>query len=240
MKGNLYQHIKIRHAYDFSLCFPHEFLMSFWIVYKYAMRLSWMRHEILFFPRSCWVGIALYFTTTAKVFWHLSWEVYESKDRTRYSCGGRVCAEHRRAWYPDDIEDFSFRWGCIHEYPFVLMFDFVGVVFCCKSAQVVTNLQQTCSDAVATTCQQDVFALLVPSLLTTCYEVIELNRLVTSCSNNLLSSFNSTLCQKIVSDNLVATWQNNSIVTTCWQACYKPVVNTSCRQVVSDNLVATW
>ena len=85
------------------------------------------------------------------------------------------------------------------------MFDFVGVVFCCKSAQVVTNLQQTCSDAVATTCQQDVFALLVPSLLTTCYEVIELNRLVTSCSNNLLSSFNSTLCQKIVSDNLVAT-----------------------------------
>jgi hypothetical protein len=29
MKGNLYQHIKIRHAYDFSLCFPHELLMSF-------------------------------------------------------------------------------------------------------------------------------------------------------------------------------------------------------------------
>jgi hypothetical protein len=26
MKGNLYQHIKIRHAYDFSLCFPHELL----------------------------------------------------------------------------------------------------------------------------------------------------------------------------------------------------------------------
>jgi hypothetical protein len=33
MKGNLYQHIKIRHAYDFSLCFPHELLMSFWIFY---------------------------------------------------------------------------------------------------------------------------------------------------------------------------------------------------------------
>jgi hypothetical protein len=32
MKGNLYQHIKIRHAYDFSLCFPHELLMSFWII----------------------------------------------------------------------------------------------------------------------------------------------------------------------------------------------------------------
>jgi BTB/POZ domain-containing protein 7 len=37
-----------------------------------------------------------------------------------------------------------------------------------KNAQVVTNLQQTCSNAVPTTCQQDVFALLVPSLLTSC------------------------------------------------------------------------
>jgi hypothetical protein len=35
-----------------------------------------------------------------------------------------------------------------------------------KNAQVVTNLQQTGSNAVPTTCQQDVFALLVPSLLT--------------------------------------------------------------------------
>jgi hypothetical protein len=68
-----------------------------------------------------------------------------------------------------------------------------------------TNLQQTCSNAVPTTCQQDVFALLVPSLLTTCYKVVELSRLVTSCSNNLLSSCNSTICQQVVSDNLVAT-----------------------------------
>jgi hypothetical protein len=77
-----------------------------------------------------------------------------------------------------------------------------------------SNLQQTCSNAVPTTCQQDVFALLVPSLstqvvnglLTTCYKVVELNRLVTSCSNNyLLSSCNSTICQQVVSDNLVAT-----------------------------------
>ena len=64
-----------------------------------------------------------------------------------------------------------------------------------KNAQVVTNLQQTCSNAVPTTCQQDVFALLVPSLLTSCQrlvdnllQVVELNRLVTSCFNNLLSS----------------------------------------------------
>jgi hypothetical protein len=78
-----------------------------------------------------------------------------------------------------------------------------------RNAQVVTNLQQTCcsnSNAVPTTCQQDVFALLVPSLLTTCYKVVELNGLVTSCSNNLLSSCNSTTCQQVASDNLVATW----------------------------------
>ena len=160
-----------------------------------------------------------------------------------------------------------------------------------ENAQVVTNLQQICSNAcvttgcvrtacsqlvdnllqgcwaqqtcssllttyykvvelnrlVPTTCQQDVFALLVPSLLTTyykvvelnrlvpmlfqqlvnrmcshclfpacwqvvngllttCYKVVQFNRLVTSCSNNLLSSCNSTTCQQVVSDKLVATW----------------------------------
>jgi 3-methyladenine DNA glycosylase Tag len=37
-----------------------------------------------------------------------------------------------------------------------------------KNAQVVTNLQQTCSNAVPTTCQQDVFALLVDKLPTAC------------------------------------------------------------------------
>jgi hypothetical protein len=73
------------------------------------------------------------------------------------------------------------------------------------NAQVATNLQRTCSNAVPTTCQQDVLALLVPSLFATCYKVVELNRLVTSCSNNLLSSCNSTICQQVVSDNLVAT-----------------------------------
>jgi hypothetical protein len=42
-----------------------------------------------------------------------------------------------------------------------------------KNAQVVTNLQQTCSNAVPTTCQQDVFALLVPSLLTSCRRLVD-------------------------------------------------------------------
>jgi hypothetical protein len=43
-----------------------------------------------------------------------------------------------------------------------------------KNARVVTNLQQTCSNAVPTTsCQQDVFALLVPSLLTSCQRLVD-------------------------------------------------------------------
>jgi hypothetical protein len=42
-----------------------------------------------------------------------------------------------------------------------------------KNAQVVTNLQQTCNKVVPTTCQQDVFALLVPNLLRrACYGLL--------------------------------------------------------------------
>jgi hypothetical protein len=37
-----------------------------------------------------------------------------------------------------------------------------------KNVQLVTNLQQTCSNVVSTTCHQDVFTLLVLSLLTSC------------------------------------------------------------------------
>jgi hypothetical protein len=46
-------------------------------------------------------------------------------------------------------------------------------VYTRKNAQVVTSLQQTCSNAVPTTCQRDVFALLVPSLLTSCQRLVD-------------------------------------------------------------------
>ena len=52
-------------------------------------------------------------------------------------------------------------------------------VYLREKAQVVTNLQQTCSNAVPTTCQQDVFALLVPSLLTSCQRLVD--NLLHSC-----------------------------------------------------------
>ena len=44
----------------------------------------------------------------------------------------------------------------------------LGLIYTRKNAQVVTNLQKTCSNAVPTTCQQDVFARLVDKLSTAC------------------------------------------------------------------------
>jgi hypothetical protein len=79
--------------------------------------------------------------------------------------------------------------------------------YTCKNAQVVTNLQQICSNAVPTTCQHDVFALLVPQLVDNLLQGCWAQQtFVTSCSNNLSSSYNSSICQQVVSDNLVAIW----------------------------------
>ena len=73
-----------------------------------------------------------------------------------------------------------------------------------KNAQLVTNLQQTCSKLVGTNLLQDLFARLVPacwqvatSLQQTCCKLDELNSLVTSCSNNLLSCCNQQLVNKL-------------------------------------------
>ena len=61
-----------------------------------------------------------------------------------------------------------------------------------KNTQVVTNLQQTCSNVVPTTCQQDVFALLVPSLLTTCQRLVD---------NLLQSCWAQQTCYKLFQQN---------------------------------------
>jgi hypothetical protein len=106
-----------------------------------------------------------------------------------------------------------------------------------KKRTSCNKLQQTCSNAVSTTCQQDVFALLVPSLLTSClvdnllqgcwaqqtYHKLFQQLVIVLQFNNL-----STSCEWQICSNLI----NNSIITTFWQACYKPVANTSCWQVV--------
>jgi hypothetical protein len=78
------------------------------------------------------------------------------------------------------------------------------------------KLQQTCSRLVAMLFQQLVNRMcshcLLPAcwqVVTTWYKVVELNRLVTSCSNNLLSSCNSTICQQVVT----CEWQPCSNLT---------------------------
>ena len=88
-----------------------------------------------------------------------------------------------------------------------------------------------CSHWLSQACWQ-----VATSLQQTCYKLDELNSLVTSCSNNLLSGCKSTTCQQVVSHKLGTTWQNNSIATnllTCLlQARYKLVASTTCWQVV--------
>ena len=107
---------------------------------------------------------------------------------------------------------------------------------CYKSAAgllqlVSTNLQQTCSKAVATTCQHCLFALLTPSLLTTWYKVVEPDILVTSCSSNLLSSCNSTSCEGQVCSNLIKYIITllQLVDTGLLQACCKHILLTSCK-----------
>ena len=72
--------------------------------------------------------------------------------------------------------------------------------------QMVTNLQQTCSNTVPTACQQDVFALLVPSLLTSCQRLVDkfATRLLSSTDLLQVVSYCPAI-QQVVSDNLVAT-----------------------------------
>jgi hypothetical protein len=79
-----------------------------------------------------------------------------------------------------------------------------------KNAQVVTNLHQTCSNAVPTTCQQDTFVLLVPSLLTSCQRLVD---------NLLQGCWVQQTCYKLF-QQLVIVLQLNNLSTSCeWQAC---------------------
>jgi hypothetical protein len=112
-----------------------------------------------------------------------------------------------------------------------------------KNAQVVTNLQQICSNAVPTTCHQDTFAVLVPTWLVTrirshcwfpsCSQVVNallrscwLNRLVTSCGSNNLLLF----------QQLVIRIRSHCWFPSCWQVVTKLLTQhlvTSC----SNNLL---
>ena len=83
------------------------------------------------------------------------------------------------------------------------------------------------SNVVPTTCQQDVFALLVPSLMTvqvlngllaTCCKVADLNRLVTSRSNNLLyiCSRVSLTSQNVIENGAFRSERHLSVSLMSW------------------------
>ena len=113
-----------------------------------------------------------------------------------------------------------------------------------KNAQLVTNLQKTCSKSAATTCWQDVLALVVPSLLTscykatslqqTCYKLDELNSLVTIqvVPTTCYQVASQQLVNKLWVTNLVQLDKITALLQTFWQACYKLVASTTCWQVV--------
>ena len=80
-------------------------------------------------------------------------------------------------------------------------------VFTRKNAQVVT----TCSNAVLTTCQQDVLALLVPSLLTSCQRFVG--------GNLLQGCWAQQTCCKLF-QQLIIVLQFHNVSTSCeWQPC---------------------
>jgi hypothetical protein len=94
------------------------------------------------------------------------------------------------------IRVIKMSWISLKTTEFSLVFFFSLTNLYCKL--VATLFQQL-------VIMEDVFALLVSSMLASCYKVVELNVLVTSCSDNLLSFCNSTTCQQVLSDNLVAS-----------------------------------
>jgi hypothetical protein len=97
-----------------------------------------------------------------------------------------------------------------------------------KNAQVVTNLQQTCSNAVPTTCQQVVFSLLVPSLLASCQRLVD-NLLQACCRAQ-------QTCHKLF-QQLVFVLQFNNLSTSCPSYTipdsYRSDINLRCFPVLS-------
>jgi hypothetical protein len=76
------------------------------------------------------------------------------------------------------------------------------LLFCMNVVLVGFDLQQTCSNAVPTTCQQNVFALLVPSLLTSCQWLVD-NLLTRLLSSTDLLQVVSTSCYRPVIQQFV-------------------------------------
>ena len=115
------------------------------------------------------------------------------------------------------------------------------VAYTRKNGQLVTNIQQSCTIAAGSNnFYQDVLALLVASLLTTCvcfrvcFRVFKVNRFNASCSHNLLSSSDLQLLNKL----LVTALEQLKKMTNCYNlltlsslvhGCYEHMLLTSCK-----------
>jgi hypothetical protein len=107
-----------------------------------------------------------------------------------------------------------------------------------KSAQVVTNLQQTYSNAVPTICQQDVFALLVATAcwqlatrllnLTDLFQQDKLFQqlVIVLQFNNLSTSWEWQPCS-----NLMKQQHCYNLLTSLLQACCEHILLSSCETV---------
>jgi hypothetical protein len=101
------------------------------------------------------------------------------------------------------------------------------------NAQVVTNLQRTCSNVVPTTCQQDVFALLVPSLLTSCQQLVGNLKQGYWTQQTCYKLFQQLVIvlqfdNKMCSHNLTTRCVRNRLVASLSTSCNNAVILSSC------------
>ena len=109
-----------------------------------------------------------------------------------------------------------------------------------KNAQLVTNLQQTCSKLVGTSLLQDLFALLVPSLLTSCYKSAA-DLLQAWWTQQPCYKFVPTTCYRAASQQLVnMLWVTDLVqldkITALLQLVEKLVASTTCWQDVRSSM----
>ena len=98
------------------------------------------------------------------------------------------------------------------------------------------------ANSVSTTCYQDVFALLIPSLLTSCQQLVDW-QLATTLLNStgllqivqqlvIVLQFNNLIVNTLWVTTLLATWENDNLLQLVdklsIQACCKNILLTSC------------
>jgi hypothetical protein len=93
---------------------------------------------------------------------------------------------------------------------FKVDFNIARALFCYKQVKIKQNKKRAQKFSAELiwrhVMMSDMTICAIFALADQTHKVVQLNRFVTSCSNNLLSSCNSTISQQVVSKNLVASW----------------------------------